>query len=112
LEVSGLSILYANVRTLRAPIRLEGDPIMSRNLIAGVDFPSQLPSASAPFFLLGRNAAGHWVIRETTGRRAGPLSHTPSCDQVRTGRNLDGNFIIVEQLEGLELKPRHIKRAA
>ena len=31
---------------------------MSLNLRAGIDFPSQLPTASAPYFLLGRNAAG------------------------------------------------------
>jgi hypothetical protein len=42
---------------------------MSLHLIAGVDFPSQLPTAAAPFFLLGLNSTGQWVIRETTGRR-------------------------------------------
>jgi hypothetical protein len=112
LEVSGPSILYANVRILRAPIRLEGDPIMSLNLIAGVDFPSQLPSATAPFFLLGRNAAGHWVIRETTGRRAGLFRTRQAAIKYARDETWDGNFIIVEQLEGLELEPRHIKRAA
>ena len=44
---------------------------MSLNLVAGIDFPSQLPTATAPYFLLGLSSTGAWVIRETTGRRAG-----------------------------------------
>lgn len=47
---------------------------MSLNPVAGVDFPSRLPTVTAPFFLLGLNSAGHRVIRETTGRRAGLFS--------------------------------------
>jgi hypothetical protein len=85
---------------------------MSLNLIAGVDFPSQLPSATAPFFLLGRNAAGHWVIRETTGRRAGLFRTRQAAIKYAREETWDGNFIIVEQLDGLELEQRHIKRAA
>ena len=44
---------------------------MSYHVVAGIDFPKRLPTATAPYFLLGLNAAGHWVIRETTGRKAG-----------------------------------------
>ena len=44
---------------------------MSLHLVAGIDFPSGSPTAAAPCFLLGVDSAGHWVVRETTGRRAG-----------------------------------------
>jgi hypothetical protein len=85
---------------------------MSLKFIAGVDFPSQLPSATAPFFLLGCNAAGQWVIRETTGRRAGLFCTRQAAIKYARDETWDGNFIIVEQLDGLELEQRHIKRAA
>jgi hypothetical protein len=85
---------------------------MSLKLIAGVDFPSQLPSATAPFFLLGRSAAGHWVIRESTGRRAGIFCTRQTAIKYVRDETRDGNFIIVEQLAGLELEQRQIKRAA
>jgi hypothetical protein len=85
---------------------------MSLNLIAGVDFPSRLPTATAPFFLLGRNAAGHWVIRETTGRRAGLFRTREAAIKYARDESADGNFTIVDQLEGLEFEQRHIKRAA
>ena len=44
---------------------------MSLHLVAGIDFPGRLPSATASCFLLGRNLRRRSVIRETTGRRAG-----------------------------------------
>jgi hypothetical protein len=44
---------------------------MSLNLVAGVDFPSRLPTATAPYFLLGLYFSCAWGIRESTGRRAG-----------------------------------------
>jgi len=97
---------------LRTSIRLEGARVMSLNLIAGVDFPRQLPTATAPFFLLGRNAAGHWVIRETTGRRAGLFRTREAAIKYARDESADGNFTIVDQLEGLEFEQRHIKRAA
>ena len=85
---------------------------MSLNLIAGVDFPSQLPTATAPFFLLGRNAAGHWVIRETTGRRAGLFRTREAAIKYARDESADGNFTIVDQLEGLEFEQHHSKHAA
>jgi hypothetical protein len=75
---------------------------MSLNLVAGVDFPSQLPTATAPFFLLGLNSAGHWVIRETTGRRAGLFSTREAAIKYAREESADGNFTIVDQIEGLE----------
>jgi hypothetical protein len=38
--------------------------------VAGVDFASKLPTATAPLFLLGRDRADAWVMRESNGRRA------------------------------------------
>jgi hypothetical protein len=40
---------------------------MSLNLAAGVDFPSRLPTATAPFFLLGLNSAGHGSFARRPG---------------------------------------------
>jgi hypothetical protein len=47
---------------------------MSPNLVAGIAILSQLPTATAPYFLLGLGSTGAWVIGETTGRRAGLFS--------------------------------------
>jgi len=85
---------------------------MSLSLIAGVDFPSQLPTATAPFFLLGRNTVGHWVIRETTGRRAGLFRTREAAIKYARDESWDGNFTIVEQLDGLEFKRGQVRRAA
>ncbi len=85
---------------------------MSLNLVAGVDFPSQLPTATAPFFLLGLNSAGHWVIRETTGRRAGLFSTRAAAIKYARDESADGNFTIVDQIEGLEFEQPHLERAA
>ena len=57
----------------------EEDRVMSLNFAAGIDFPSQLPTATAPYFLLGLSSTGARVIRETNGRRAGHFSTPTSC---------------------------------
>jgi len=85
---------------------------MSLNLVAGVDFPSQLPTATAPYFLLGVNATGAWVIRETTGRRAGLFSSREAAIRFAREESVDGNFIIVYCPEGLELGEPQLGRAA
>ena len=84
---------------------------MSLNLVAGVDFPSRLPTATSPFFLLGLNSAGHWVIRETTGRRAGLFSTREAAIKYAREES-DGNFTIVDQIEGLEFEQPHLERGA
>jgi hypothetical protein len=84
---------------------------MSLNPVAGVDIPSRLPTATAPFFLLGLNSAGHWVIRETTGRRAGLFSTREAAIKYAREES-DGNFTIVDQIEGLEFEQPHLERAA
>jgi hypothetical protein len=85
---------------------------MSLNLVAGVDFPSQLPAATSPFFLLGLNSSGLWVIRETTGRKAGLFRTREAAIRYARDESLDGNFTIVHQPEGLELEQAHFSQAA
>ncbi len=75
---------------------------MSLHLVAGLDFPSRLPTATAPYFLLGRNAAGAWVIRETTGRRAGLFRTRDAAIKYARDESVDGNFTILHRPEGLE----------
>ena len=83
---------------------------MSLNLVAGVDFPSRLPTATSPLFLLGLDSAGHWVVRETTGRRAGLFHTREAAIKYARDESTDGNFTIVHLLEGLEFEQQ--KRAA
>ena len=76
---------------------------MSLHLVAGIDFPSQLPTATAPYFLLGVNSRGAWVIRETTGRRAGLFRTREAAIKYARDESPNGNFTILHQPEGLEL---------
>jgi hypothetical protein len=86
---------------------------MSLRLLAGIDFPSQLPTATAPYFLLGQNTAGTWVIRETTGRRAGLFRSREAAIKYARDESPSGNFTILHQPDGLELEePRKLNRAA
>ncbi len=85
---------------------------MSLHLVAGVDFPSRLPTATAPLFLLGLNSAGRWVIRETSGRRAGFFRRRQAAIKYARDESPDGNFTIVDQLEGLEFEHPYLKQAA
>ena len=78
---------------------------MALHLVAGIDIPKQLPTATAPYFLLGLNAAGCWVIRETSGRRAGLFSSREAAIRYARDESPDGNFTILHQPEGLELEP-------
>lgn len=87
---------------------------MSFHLVAGVDFPKRLPTAAAPYFLLGLNLAGYWVIRETTGRRAGLFRTRDDAIKYARDESTGGNFTILYQPDGLELEQQqqHIKHAA
>ena len=78
---------------------------MALHLVAGVDIPNRLPTATAPYFLLGRNSAGCWVIRETSGRRAGLFCSRAAAIWYARDESPDGNFTILHQPEGLELEP-------
>jgi hypothetical protein len=85
---------------------------MSAHLVAGLDFPSELPTATAPYFLLGLNSRGVWVIRETTGRRAGLFRTREAAIKYAREESLNGNFTILHQPEGLELDSSQISEAA
>ena len=56
---------------------------MSFHLVAGVDFPSRLPTATAPFFLLGRDAADGFHRGFEAGAGGGQRG-------VRVGEGQDG----------------------
>ena len=78
---------------------------MALHLVAGIEIPKQLPTATAPYFLLGRNSSDWWVIRETSGRRAGVFSTRAAAIRYARDESPDGNFTILHQPEGLELEP-------
>src|SRR5215510_6639767 len=86
--------------------------VMSLNRVPGIDCARQLPTATAPYFLLGLSSTGAWVIRETTGRRAGLFSSREAAIRFAREESLDGNFTIVYCPEGLELEPPQLERAA
>ena len=85
---------------------------MSAHLVAGLDFPSRLPTAAAPYFLLGLNSRGVWVIRETTGRCAGLFRTREAAIKYARDESPNGNFTILHRPEGLELESPEFCRAA
>jgi len=85
---------------------------MSLKPVAGVDFPSRLPTATAPHFLLGLSCMGAWVIRETTGRRAGLFATREAAIRFARQESVDGNFTIVHCPEGLEFDRLQLEQAA
>ncbi len=85
---------------------------MSLHLVAGVDFPSQLPTAASPYFLLGQDLAGTWIIRETTGKRAGLFRTREAAIKYARDESPNGNFAILFQPQGLELEDRQLRPAA
>jgi hypothetical protein len=104
------SNLYAAMRTLQRANHKE--IAMSAHLVAGIDFPSQLPTATAPYFLLGLNSRGVWVIRETTGRCAGLFRTREAAIKYAREESFNGNFTILHQPEGLELDSPQVSEAA
>jgi hypothetical protein len=85
---------------------------MSLHPVARVGLAKRLPTATAPFFLLGLDAAGAWVIRETTGRKAGLFRTRAAAIKYARDESPHGNFTILHQPEGLELDGRQLKTAA
>ena len=85
---------------------------MSLHLVAGMDFPGRLPTATAPYFLLGLNTAGSWVLRETTGRKAGLFCTREAAIKFARDESPNGSFTILYRPEGLELDQSLIDRAA
>jgi hypothetical protein len=92
--------------------RQKGVGVMALNLVAGVDLPSQLPTATAPYFLLGLNSSGAWVIRETTGRQGGLFTSPGAAIRYASEETPDGNFTILHCPNGLELELPQVRRAA
>jgi hypothetical protein len=90
----------------------EEDRAMSLNLVAGIAIPSQLPTATAPYFPLGLSSTGAWVIGETTGRRPRLFSTRQAAIRFARKESRDGNFSIVHCPEGLELQALQLGRAA
>ena len=84
---------------------------MSLHLVAA-DFPSQLPTATAPYFLLGLNSMGSWVIGENTGRLAGLFRTREAAIKFARDESPDGHFTIVHRPEGLELESLPPSRGA
>lgn len=80
---------------------------MSLHLATHADFSSRLPTAAAPYFLLGLNTAGWWAIRETTGRRAGLFRTRDAAIKYARDESPSGHFTILHQPEGLELESQH-----
>lgn len=79
---------------------------MSLHLVAGIDSPSCPPAATALCFLLGVDSAGHWVVRETTGRRAGLFRTRADAIKYARDESAGGNFTIIDRIGGLELDAR------
>jgi hypothetical protein len=85
---------------------------MSMNLVAGIELPKQLPTATASYFLLGLNAAGLWVIRATTGRKAGLFRTREAAIKYARDESPHGNFTILLRPEGLELEQQLFRSAS
>jgi hypothetical protein len=80
---------------------------MSFHLVDGIDFADRSSTAVAPSFLLGTNSAGLWVIRETTGRKAGLFQTREAAIRYARDESADGNFTIFYRPEGLEFETSH-----
>lgn len=85
---------------------------MALHLAAGIDVPSQMPTATAPCFLLGRNSHGAWVLRDTTGRRAGLFRSRDAAIKYACDESSNGDFAILHVAVGLELEEGCAGRAA
>ena len=61
-----------------------------------------LSDASKPYFLLGKNARGMWVVRESTGKRAGVFLSRETAMRFARMESFDGHAAVVEANDGLE----------
>jgi hypothetical protein len=86
---------------------------MPLRLVAGIDLALQLPTARVPYFLLGLNFEGVWVVRDTAGRRAGLFRTREAAIKFARDESPEGKFMILRQPDDLELEEqRHIGHAA
>jgi hypothetical protein len=70
---------------------------MSLHLVAGIDLARQLPTARTPYFLLGLNSEGVWVVRDTAGRRAGLFKTREAAIKFARDESPEGDFMILHQ---------------
>jgi hypothetical protein len=61
-----------------------------------------LTEASKPYFLLGQNARGLWVIRENTGAKAGVFLSREAAMRFARLESGDEHFAVVQMPDGLE----------
>lgn len=111
-KLAGQTRIYMSARVPYGQHASRRDIAMSAHLLAGLDFPSALPTATGPYFLLGLNSRGVWVIRETTGRCAGLFRTREAAIKYAREQSLNGNFTILHQPEGLELDSPQLSEAA
>ena len=85
---------------------------MALDLAVGIDSGKRQPRVAAPYFLLGLNEDGLWLIRETTGRKAGLFRRLKDAVRYARDESPNGNFTIVYQPGGLEPESRSLRWAA
>jgi hypothetical protein len=61
-----------------------------------------LTRASNAYFLLGQNARGLWVIRESTGKKSGLFLSREAAMRFARLESPDEHFAVVDAPEGLE----------
>src|SRR5262249_16049349 len=65
------------------------------------DLPA--PGHRQSYFLLGQNAQGLWVIRESTGRKAGVFGSRNAALRFARLESPDGQFAVVQLSDTMEL---------
>lgn len=85
---------------------------MALHPAAGIGFGDHVSSANATCFLLGRNSAGAWVLRDLSGRRAGLFSSRDAAVKYACDENRNASFTILHMTIGLELEEAPAGRAA
>jgi hypothetical protein len=61
-----------------------------------------LASANSPYFVLGQNARGLWVIRENTGKKAGVFQSREAALRFARIESPNEQFTVVHFPDGLE----------
>src|SRR5262245_49532715 len=91
---------------LVGPHHLERNPMSTLARRAG-SAPrwSNLPitRASTPYFVLGQDEKGHWIIRESTGKKAGVFRSRQAALRFARLESPDENFVVVHVNDGVRL---------
>jgi hypothetical protein len=74
------------------------------NRAAAVPRWSELPlaRASAPYFVLGQNKKGLWIIRESSGKKAGVFNSRQAALRFARLESPDENFVVVHVNDTVE----------